>query len=348
MTIPQLEKISLTKHLAVMVKSGITLSEALTNLTDSSRSINTKKILSTISLHINNGSTLTSALQKYPKVFDEFYCGIIGVGEATGRLDTSLGYLAEQLGQDYAIEKKVKGALMYPTLVLISTLGLGAFISLYILPKLVDFFTAFESKLPASTLFLLKTAVFMKAYGTYVFATLFVTFLLFIIFIQLKPIRPYWHRLILSIPLFGNLLREREISRFARNLGTLIKSGVPVFEALDITSRSQANLAYRSAIKELSLSLEKGKNIADILKSSQSSFLFPRLIADMVSVGEKTGTIDDSLLYVSQFYKDDIEETARNLANILEPAVLVVIGLMVAFMALAIISPIYQLTGAIG
>lgn len=348
MIIPQLEKISLTKHLAVMVKSGITLSEALTNLSDSSKSPNTKKVLSAISLHINNGSTLTSALQKYPKIFDEFYCGIIGVGESTGRLDTSLGYLAEQLGQDYTIEKKVKGALMYPMLVLISTLGLGAFISLYILPKLVDFFTAFESKLPITTIYLLKTAIFMKNYGGYVFGALFFLILSIILLIQLKSVRPYWHRLILSIPLFGNLLKEREISRFARNLGTLIKSGVPVFEALDITSRSQANLAYRFAIKDLSLSLEKGKNIAEILKGDRFTFLFPRLIADMVSVGEKTGTIDESLLYVSQFYQDDIEETARNLANILEPAVLVVIGLVVAFMALAIISPIYQLTGAIG
>lgn len=348
MIIPQLEKISLTKHLAVMVKSGIALSEAISHLSDSSKSPNTKKVLSAISMHINNGSTLTSALQKYPQIFDEFYCGIIGVGESTGRLDTSLGYLAEQLGQDYAIEKKVKGALMYPTLVLISTLGLGAFISLYILPKLVDFFTAFESKLPTSTIFLLKTAVFMKNYGALVFGIIFVFVILLLIIIRLPAIRPYWHRFILTIPLFGNLLKEREISRFSRNLGTLIKSGVPVFEALDITSRSQANLAYRFAIKDLSNSLEKGKNIADILKSNRSNFLFPRLIADMVSVGEKTGTIDESLLYVSQFYQDDIEETARNLANILEPAVLVVIGLVVAFMALAIISPIYQLTGAIG
>jgi type II secretory pathway component PulF len=252
------------------------------------------------------------------------------------------------LGQEYALEKKVKGALMYPSLVMTAALGLGAFISLYILPQLVDFFSAFESKLPLSTIVLLRVAQFMKSYGLIVFGILFSTIILTFFLIRLPKVKPYWHSFILKLPLFGNLLRERELSRFSRNLGTLIKSGLPVFEALEITSRSQTNLSYRSSIIKLSQSLEKGRSLADTLKSSTSSFLFPRLVADMISVGEKTGTIDESLIYVSQFYQDDIEETARNLTTILEPAILIIIGLMVAFLAFAIIGPIYQLTGAIG
>ncbi len=348
MTISKIEKISLTKHLAVMIRSGITINESLINLADSSKSANTKKVLLSIGQSINNGSTFNGALDKYPKIFDDFYRGIIKVGEATGRLDSSLTYLSEQLSQEYSLEKKVKGALMYPGLVLTATLGLGAFISLYILPQLVDFFSAFESELPASTVFLLKTAVFMKSYGVIVFSSIFAFILLVIFLITLPSVKPIWHRFILRLPLFGNLLKERELSRFSRNLGTLIKSGLPVFEALEITARSQTNLAYRSSIEKLSSSLEKGHNLADTLKNTTSNFLFPRLVADMIAVGEKTGTIDESLLYVSQFYEEDIEETARSLTTILEPAILVVIGLVVAFMALAIISPIYQLTGALG
>lgn len=348
MNISKIEKISFTKHLSVMVRSGITLTESLNNLADSSKSKDAKKVLSDISLSITNGSSLTSALEKYPKIFDEFYRGIIKVGEATGQLDTSLGYLADQLGQEYSLEKKVKGALMYPSLVIISTLGLGAFISLYILPQLVDFFSAFESKLPTSTVILLRVAVFMKAYGIFVFSALFLFILLVIFLIRLPRVKPYWHSFILKLPLFGNLLRERELSRFSRNLGTLIKSGLPVFEALEITAKSQTNIAYKTAITRLSVSLEKGHSLADTLKTSTNNILFPRLVSDMISVGEKTGTIDESLIYVSQFYQEDIEETARNLTTILEPAILVIIGLVVAFMALAIISPIYQLTGALG
>ncbi len=348
MNITKIEKIGLTKHLAVMIKSGITLSESIYNLADGAKSANTKKVLNQIGQSINNGSSFNDALEKFPQIFDEFYRGIIRVGESTGKLDSSLGYLAEQMNLDYSIEKKVKGALMYPALVLSTTLALGAYISLFILPKLVDFFTAFESKLPASTVFLLKTALFMKQYGVIVFSVFGAVIFLITLLIQLKAVKPYWHSFILRLPLFGNLIKEREIARFSRNLGTLIKSGLPVFEALEITAKSQTNLSYRQAIEKLSSSLEKGKNIAEVLKNSVGSFLFPRLVADMVAVGEKTGTIDESLIYVSQFYEEDIEETARNLTNILEPAILVIIGLVVAFMALAIISPIYQLTGAIG
>ena len=348
MNIPQVEKITLTKHLAVMIKSGITLNEALTNLADSSKSKNTKQILTVISQQISNGSSLNVAMEKFPKIFDVFYRGIIKVGEATGRLDTSLVYLADQLGQEYTVEKKIQGALMYPMLVLIATFGLGGFVSLYILPKLVDFFSAFQDKLPASTMFLLNTALFMKNYGVFVFAAIGGFIFLLVILTRLPFFQPHWHRLILHFPLFGNILKEREIARFSRNLGTLIKSGLPVFEALEITARSQSNLVYREAVTNLHKNLEKGNSIASVLKKRTSDFLFPRLISDMIAVGEKTGSLDESLAYVSQFYQNDIEETAQNLANILEPAVLVIIGLVVGFMALAIISPIYQLTGAIG
>jgi len=348
MNISKIEKIGITKHLAVMLKSGITLSESIYNLADGAKSADTKKILNQIGQSINNGSSFNDALNKFPKIFDEFYRGIIRVGESTGRLDSSLAYLAEQMNLDYSIEKKVKGALMYPALVLSTTIALGAYISLFILPKLVDFFTAFESKLPASTIFLLKTALFMKQYGVLVFSLLAIFIFVLTIAVQLNTIKPYWHNFILRLPLFGNLIKEREIARFSRNLGTLIKSGLPVFEALEITAKSQTNIAYRQAIEKLFTSLEKGKNIAEVIKNSVGSFLFPRLVSDMIAVGEKTGTIDESLIYVSQFYEEDIEETARNLTNILEPAILVIIGLVVAFMALAIISPIYQLTGAIG
>lgn len=348
MSLTRIEKISFTRHLSIMIKSGITVNESLQNLSESAKTRSARELINNLSLSIQNGSTLNTALEKYPRIFDDFYRGIVRVGEATGRLDTSLSYLAEELNKDYTLEKKVRGALMYPGLVLASTIGMGGFISLYILPKLVDFFTAFESQLPPATLFLLKTALFMKSYGVWLFSALAILAVFTAFLVTLPPVKPIYHRFILHLPLFGNLIREREISRFSRNLGILIKSGLPVFEALDITARSQTNLAYKLTIQSLAKNLEKGKNIAVVLRRSAASFLFPRLVSDMLSVGEKTGSIDESLLYVSQFYQEDIEETARNLTTILEPVLLIIIGLVVGFMALAIISPIYQLTGAIG
>lgn len=348
MAFKQIEKITLTKHLAVMVKAGVTLSEALDNLSDQSNSSEVQKVLLQIKQKINNGSTFHDALASHPKNFNEMYLGIIKIGESTGRLDDSLTYLAEQLGKDYALKKKISGALMYPGLVLAATISLATFISLFILPKLVDFFSAFDTKLPTSTIILLNLAKFMKNYGFIFFGVIFAILFLILLIFKIPKIHLWKDRQILKFPFIGRLLVEREISTFSRNLATLIKSGLPIFEGLKICSSSQVNLEYKRTISRLSDNLEKGSSISEFLKKPQCKLLFPRLVSDMVAVGEKTGSVDQSLFYVSQFYEDDIEETARNLTTILEPAILIIIGLMVAFVALAIIGPIYQLTGSLG
>ena len=348
MALKQVEKIGLTKHLAVMIKAGITLSEALDNLVSQASGTELKKILSGVKRRVDNGTSFNESLAVYPQDFDEMYLGIVKVGETTGNLDDSLNYLADQLGKDYALKKKVGGALMYPGLVLVATIGLATFISLFILPKLVDFFAAFDEKLPATTVMLLELAKFMKDYGVVFFGTMFGILTMIYLVQKLPPIHLWRDRQILKLPFIGRLLVEREVATFARNLSTLIKSGLPIFEGLKICGSSQINLEYKRTIKNLASNLEKGSKIGDFLKLKECKLLFPRLVADMVAVGEKTGGVDQSLAYVSQFYEDDIEETARNLTTILEPAILIVIGLMVAFLALAIIGPIYQLTGSLG
>jgi len=348
MSFKQIEKITLTKHLAVMIKAGISLPEALENLSSRSKSGEVNKVLTQIKQKINNGSSFGQALSSYPKNFNEMYRGIVKVGESTGRLDESLGYLADQLNKDYALKKKIKGALMYPGLVFVATLALATFISLFILPKLVDFFSAFDAKLPASTMFLLSLSKFMKNYGFLFFGSVFTALIIIYLIIKIPKIKLWKDRQILRIPFIGHLLVENEVASFSRNLATLIKSGLPIFESLKICASSQTNLEYKRTITSLSNSLEKGSNISDFLKKPACKLLFPHLVADMISVGEKTGSIDKSLFYVSEFYEEDIEETAKNLTTILEPVVLVIIGLMVAFLALAIIGPIYQLTGSLG
>ncbi len=347
MNIGKLERITLTKHLAVMIKAGIGLSQALENLSEQSKG-DTQKILKQIKIKLDNGSNLATAMSKFSNVFDEFYLGIIKVGEQTGKLDSSLEYLAVQQGKEYALEKKVSGALMYPGIILTATIGLAAFISLFILPKLTTFFEAFSTDLPATTKLLLAMSNFMKNYGVVFFACIGGLLFGFLMLLKIAKIKLWWDKFILKIPLIGRLIVEREVSRFARNLATMIKSGLPLFEALKIAINSQSNLAYKKAILELSTNLEKGKKMTEILKLPNYKLLFPRLVSDMIAVGEETGSIDESLFYVSQFYEEDIEETAKNMTTILEPAILLIIGLMVAFVALAIISPIYQLTGALG
>lgn len=347
MNLPTVEKITFTKHLSVMIRAGIPLSESLSNLASHAKSKTSIELFSKLKNQVDNGNSFESALNQFPTIFDEFYKGIVRIGENTGRLDESLKYLSEQLNKEYHLQKQVRGAMAYPTLVFVATMFLGGFVSVFVLPKLVDFFTAFEGKLPTTTVILLNFATFMKSYGILLFLALTVLIIISVLIVQVPSVKPYWHRLILRLPLFGRLLQETELARFGRNMGLLVKGGTPIYEALSIAAKSQPNLAYRTELTMLSEQLAGGNNVSHVIKDSKSG-LFPSMVTDMIAVGEKTGKFDESLLYVSEFYEDDVNEITHDLAGMLEPVLLIVIGLIVGFMALAIISPIYQITGSLG
>jgi len=223
---------------------------------------------------------------------------------------------------------------------------MGTFISLAVLPKLVSFFDAFEIDLPFTTKVLLAVANFMASYGVVFFVSLFIGIFLLWLLMQSKTVKPWWHKQILKMPLFGELIKHSQLSRFARNLGTLLKSGVPIVQALDTTAETLSNLSFKKSVAGLSSTLSKGKSIGKGMEQLDNHD-FPPLVSKMVSVGEKTGKLEDTLLYLAEYYEDEIEDSSKNLTTILEPVLLLVIGLIVGFVALAIISPIYELSGSI-
>jgi len=340
------EKLFLTKHLATMIKAGIPLGEALETLIDQDQSSSLKKVLQQVVAQVKNGKSLADALRMHPQVFDSFYVSLVAVGEESGTLEESLLFLAEQLGKDYALRQKVQGAMMYPALVFLATFIMGGFISLYILPQLVKFFDAFEFKLPLSTRILLWVANFMKDYGVLFFVSLFILFILGGAVVNLKFIKPLWHSFLLKVPLFGKLMAYSQLARFSRNLGILMKAGLPVQRSLEVTAVTLSNVKFSRHVAEMSETIGKGQNIYQILEKKQFGE-FPKLVAKMIGVGEKTGNLDTTLLYLGDFYEEEIDNLSKNLSTILEPILLLGIGLIVGFVALAIISPIYELTGSI-
>lgn len=341
-----LEKLLFTKHLATMIKAGIPIVEALQGLVDQTKSKRFKKVLDIVTADVQNGQALAKSMGKHPWVFDQFYLSLIKIGEESGTLEENLGFLSKQLTKDYALRKKIQGAMLYPGLVFAATGIMGGFIALFILPKLVDFFDAFEIELPLATKILLFFANLMKNYGLLLAGLAVVLMILFSLFIRLKQIKPKWHSLLLRAPLFGELLAYGQLARFSRNLGTLLQSGVPVTKSLETTARTLSNLRFQNDLFEVNQGLVKGKNIGEILDSKKYSE-FPPLVAKMISVGEKTGKLEETLLYLGDFYEDEIDNISKNLTTILEPVLLLTIGLVVGFVALAIISPIYELTGSI-
>lgn len=342
----ELEILLFTKHLATMIKAGIPISEALSTLSMQTKSDKFKKILNSILADVDNGQPLAKSLSKFPKVFDKFYVSLIEVSEASGSLDENLDFISKQLAKNYSLKKKIQTAMLYPTIILVAATVMGGFISLFVLPQLVNFFDAFEIELPLATKILLFVANAFKNYGVLIVFGFVGLIALFEFVINLPIVKPKWHSLTLKFPIMGKFISDTQLAQFSRNFGVLIKSGVPISKAIEVTAETLSNLRFKKDLLSIGLSLSQGKNISLAMANKRYNE-FPPLVYKMIEVGEKTGKLDDSLLYLGDYYEEEIDNFSKNLTTILEPILLIVIGLVVGFVALAIITPIYQLTGSI-
>lgn len=295
---------------------------------------------------VKNGQSLAKSLRKHPEVFNQFYVSLVAVGEESGTLEENLTFLSAQLAKDNALRKKIQGAMLYPGIVLTATLIMGTFIALFVLPKLVEFFESFEVELPLPTKILLFVSQVASNYGLLILAVAIALIIGFRIAISRPFFKAKWHHFLLRIPFLGGLVGYGQIARFSRNFGTLMKSGVPISRSLEITTDTLSNLKFKSDLAEVGKALQKGKGIGDTL-SSNKYFEYPPIVSRMIQIGEKTGKLDETLLYLSDFYEDEIDTLSKNLSTIIEPVLLISIGLLVGFVAVSIISPIYELTGSI-
>lgn len=340
------EVLFFTKHLATMIKAGIPLAEALGGLRDQASTSSFRYVLNEVHSDVLNGQTLTVALSKHPQVFNQLFSKLIAASEKAGTLDKNLEFLAVQLNKSQILTKKIQGALMYPGLVLTATFGMGGYISLFILPQLVDFFNTFDSELPLPTKILLSFSNLMKDYGIMIIFGLVISFILGSILVKTSLVKPFWHKFLLRIPIFGKLLKYSQLARFTRNLSVLLTSGVPIVASLETTSETLSNVVFQSQCKIIAEALSKGTQMgAAFSKLKQSEF--PELVSKMINIGEKTGKLDEMLFYLAEFYEEEIDDISKNFSTLLEPALLLVIGVIVGFVAIAIISPIYELTGSL-
>lgn len=344
--VPAAERLLFTKHLATMISAGIPITEALETLVAQGKSVFFKGVIVGVLEDVKNGKSLASAMKRHPKAFSEFYVSLIEVAEEVGKLDENLNFLAKQLAKDYSLRKKIRGALMYPSIVVAATVVMGIFVSLYVLPNLVDFFQSFQIELPLPTKILVVVSTVMKSYGVLIFAGLGGLSVGFLLLTRSRFFKPIWHSALIKFPIVGQLLAYGQLAAFSRNLGTLIKSGVAATRSLEITANTMTNVRFRKDLMEIAEELSRGKNIAESMSKPKYSE-FPPIVSRMIGVGEKTGKLDETLLYLSSFYEDEVDDISKNLGTIIEPILLIVIGLVVGFVALSIISPIYQLTGSI-
>lgn len=338
--------LAFTKHVSLMLKSGIPLPESIQIMEKQTSRIVFKKLLFKLHQEIANGQPLHKALAQFPHVFDAFYVNLIKVAEESGSLEKNLDYLATHLKKQHEFAGKVKGALLYPSIVLGVAIITGIGLSVFVLPKLIDLFASLDTELPMSTKILLFFAQMMKDFGIFLFGGTIISFAFLRWAITTRFVKPHWHFLLLSLPVLGVFMQNIELASMFRNIGTMLGVGVHISTALNAQLETTTNMVYKNYLSEMKKGVEKGKSIDETLSKTNRKFM-PLIAVRMIGVGEKTGKLDEIFVYLGDYFEDEVDDTSKNLSTILEPIILIVVGLIVAFIAISIIGPIYQFTGSV-
>ena len=345
-SVSHIDKLLFTRELSILMKSGVSLGEALESLQDKAGKGSMHTVIASVIQDVKNGQLLSRALSRYPKVFDDLYINLVKIGETSGTLKENLEFLSQQLDNAFVLRKKIQGIILYPSIVLTMALGLAAGISIFILPRLTKLFTSFNVDLPLSTRILLGIASFMEKHGLLLFAGLFALFVAFRFIIALSAVKPYWHRFVLMLPGLGDFSQNVAVAHFCRDMGIMLQSGLPILEALQVEERVMNNRALSRLIGDLARAVSQGRSLSEELSRERYQIISP-LAIKMIAAGEKTGKLGDTFLYLEKFFEAEVDRKIKNMTVLFEPILLLTIGLIVVFLALAILTPIYSLTGSV-
>jgi len=330
------------KHMSVMIGSGMQVMQSLNTLKEQVDSRSFKMILDDLINDTKSGQFLSTSLEKYKNVFSEFFINVIRVGEASGTLPENFKYLAEELKKRQELANKIKGAMVYPVIILIATFGITGLLVFFIFPKILPVLKSIDVELPVLTVYFISISEFTFKYGYWLFGGVIALIIGIWGILRIRPVKFLWHKIILKIPIVNKMSQAINMIKFSRTLGLLLKSDVKIVESLNITSNTISNLVYQKAIRETANSVRMGDQISKYLATKPH--LFPKLSTQMISVGENTGKLDESAFYLADFYESELNETTKTLSNAIEPILLLAMGLIVGFVALAIITPIYKIT----
>ncbi|MEK7649626.1 MAG: type II secretion system F family protein [Patescibacteria group bacterium] len=339
------DKIVFSKNLAVMIGAGLPLTRALDALSRESHNPKFKTAILDIEDQIRQGKTFAESLNKHPKIFPPLYISMVEAGEKSGKLRESLTILASQMQADYDLVHKVRGAMMYPSIILAAMLLIGTLMIIYVVPTLSAVFKELNVELPASTQFIISLSDFFINHFILVI-TGFIAFVIGIIaFLRTTFGKHLMDNVIIRIPVIGPLAKKFNAARASRTLSSLLSSGVQVMEALEISARVVQNHLYASTLIDAKKSIQKGETISKVFLANEQ--LYPSLVGEMLSVGEETGESSRMLGEVASFYEQQVADATKDLSTIIEPVLMIVIGAVVGFFAVSMITPMYSLVGAI-
>lgn len=336
------ELIMVTRNLGSMLTAGLTITRALSVIERQSTNPRLKGVMKRMVERINQGDSFNEALKEFPEVFSDLYVAMVGAGEESGNLAESLQTLAIQMERSNNLVKKVKGAMIYPSIVIVIMVIIAVLMMIYVMPQITGTFKGMDKDLPATTTFLINASDFMVAHTLLVITSMIGSVFGFLYLLKTKwgKIASSW--IVVRLPVIGVLAKETNSARTARTLSSLLNSGVDVIHAIEITEEVLQNVFYKEILHEAALRVEKGTALSETFIERKD--LYPILVGEMILVGEETGQIAGMLGELAIFYETEVERKTKDLSTIIEPLLMVVIGGGVGFFALALIAPIYSLS----
>ena len=334
-----------TRQFATMIGAGLPMVQCLEILAQQSDSAGMRKVIGQVKESVQAGTTLAEALSRHKKTFDDLYVNMVDAGEIGGALDTILIRLAVYREKADALVRKVKGAMIYPAVILLVAIGVTTLMLTFIVPIFAKMFAGVGAELPGPTKFVLGLSNFLRS--NFLTGLIFLALLAvgFRFYVRTEQGRLTIDKLLLKLPLIGDLLRKSAVSRFTRTLGTLISSGVSILEALDITAKTAGNKVIQNAIKKSVVAIAEGETITQPLKETG---VFPPMVTQMISVGEKTGGLDDMLSKIADFYEDEVDAAVSALTSLIEPVVIIILGVVVGGILISMYLPMFDVIGKIG
>jgi len=331
------------RQLSMMIAAGLPLVEALEVSSGQTTNKYLKYVFLRLADDVRGGATFSSALSRYPNVFDEFFVNMVRTGELSGRLKEVLNYLADEVQKEYNLKKRLVGAMIYPIFILITVVIVITVLMVVVLPNLSAILEETTVDLPGPTKMVVGFSNFFKAYWINILIGLIILIVALFIFSKTKPGKSISHRVISKLPVFGNLFQMIHLARFTRSLSTLLVGGLPIISALETTAKVVGSDFYKKLILETARNVEGGHSIASAFLRSKG---VPPALSHLMIVGERTGKLDEVLSRMADFYTDEVDRTLANIVALLEPFIIIFLGLVVGFIALSVIMPIYSLTTA--
>jgi len=339
------EKLLFVRNLAIAVKSGMSLIAGLELIKAQTQSKTMSKILVALMADVQKGMFLSKGMENYPSAFDNLFVNVVKVGETSGTLHENLNYLATELMKKDAFRKKIRGAMVYPIVVFIATIAVSVLLLVFLLPRLMPVFANLKTELPLPTRMLIAMSNGLISYGPLVALGVFVLIVLIWAILKINKVKYVIHYSYFFWPIVRRIVVQTNMANISRTMGILLKSGVKIVETLQITAKILENRVYRTELEDAAIQVQKGEYFYKHLEKRRR--VFPPTFYGLVAVGENTGNLIENLEYLNEFYEKDVDDFMKNVSTLLEPLLLLILGVTVGFIALATILPIFQITKGI-